>query len=439
MMHSSKATRARFVVIAFLCSLTFILYLDRVCISQAMNPIRKELNLNKTQMGYVAMAFTLAYGLFEVPTGHWGDRIGARAVLTRIAVWWSLFTALTAACFDLASLLVVRFLFGAGEAGALPNVARVIARWFPLAERGRVQGLVQTTMVLGGAAAPMVAAYIIEELGWRWAFVFFGLAGVAWASLFWIWFRDDPARHPAVNPVELDLIGAPGPAGQTHQEGIPWKAALGNRSVWLLGGIMVFGAFNSYVYLTWFPTYLQEGRGVGQIEAGWLSSLVLGGAAAGMLLGGFLADLVTRPGGNRLLRRRLLGSSGYALASAALVAGISCESPRLTALFAGLSLMALTATLSSWWSCVSEISGRHLGALFGLMNGMGVFGAMGSQYFFGAFPDWRLQQGVTGRAQWDPAFGVCVVVLLLAAGCWACYTSRSVVEERQEQEEAHPG
>jgi MFS family permease len=438
MLPSSQPTRGRFLVLAFLCALTFVLYLDRVCISQALVPIQAELDLTNTEMGYVLMAFTLAYGLCEVPTGHWGDRIGARAVLTRIAVWWSLFTALTAACTGLGSLLIVRFLFGAGEAGALPNVARIVARWFPLAERGRIQGLVQTTMVLGATVAPVVAAYIIRELSWRWAFILFGLVGVVWAGFFWAWFRDDPAQHPAVNAAELDLIGAAGPAGHTHRESIPWRAALSCPSVWLLGSIMTFGAFNSYVYLSWFPKYLQSGRDVEQIEAGWLASLVLGGAAIGMLWGGFLADVIVRRSGAPLRARRWLGSSAYVLAAGALVAGMLCDSPRLTALFAALSCLATTSTLSTWWSCVSEISGRHLGALFGLMNGMGVFGAMGSQFFFGAFADWRGGQGHRGRAQWDPAFGVCVVVLLMAAACWACYTHRVVQEEGQVNHATHP-
>jgi MFS family permease len=417
------------VVLALLCALTFVLYLDRVCISQALEPIRSELDLSHRQMSYVLMAFTLAYGLFQVPTGHWGDRIGARAVLTRMAVCWSIFTALTAACTGLVSLLVVRFLFGAGQAGALPNVARVIARWFPAAERGRIQGLVQTAMVLGATASPVLAAYIIETLGWRWAFVLFGLAGVAWAAVFWVWFRDDPGRHPRVNNAELELLGAAGPAGHSHREAIPWKAVLANPSIWVLGSIMTCSSFNSYVYLSWFSTYLQAGREVEQVEAGWLSGLVLGGAAAGMLAGGFLADAIVRPGGNPHRARRLLGSGGYVVAAGTLAAGLLFGSPRLTAVFAALSCLALTSTLSTWWSCVTEVSGRHLGALFGLMNGMGVFGAMGSQFFFGAFADWRGQQGYSGRQQWDPAFAVCVVALLMAAGCWACYTSRAVTAD----------
>jgi len=196
---TSRPTKIRFVVLVLLCSLAFVLYIDRVCISQAAVPIKEELGLSDTQMSFVFMAFTLAYGLFEVPTGHWGDRVGSRAVLTRISIWWSAFTALTAACNQFWTLLVVRFLFGAGEAGALPNMARVVARWFSTAERGRIQGLIQTSMLLGGAAAPAVAAWLIALLGWRGAFLVFGSLGIVWAAVFWLYFRDEPAHHWAIN------------------------------------------------------------------------------------------------------------------------------------------------------------------------------------------------------------------------------------------------
>src|SRR5262249_46435888 len=159
-------SRGRLVVLAFLCSLSFVLYLDRVCIAQAVAPIQREMNISNRGMALVLMAFTLAYGLFEVPVGHWGDRVGARRVLTRIVLWWSAFPAVTAVCWALGSLLVVRFVFGAGEAGAFPNVARVIRRWFPPSERGRVQGLFLTSSLLGGAVAPLVAASLIGVLGW---------------------------------------------------------------------------------------------------------------------------------------------------------------------------------------------------------------------------------------------------------------------------------
>ncbi len=132
----SRPTRARYTVLGFLCSLALVLYLDRVCIGQALPEIEADLGLTKGQSGYALGAFLIAYGLFEVPTGRWGDRFGSRGVLARIVIWWSLFTALTGAAGALWSLVAVRFLFGAGEAGAYPNVARIIARWFPVYERG---------------------------------------------------------------------------------------------------------------------------------------------------------------------------------------------------------------------------------------------------------------------------------------------------------------
>ncbi|MGL4551663.1 MAG: MFS transporter [Gemmataceae bacterium] len=425
-----RPSRARFTVLALLCALTFVLYLDRVCISQALTSIQKELKLNDLQGAYVLMSFQLAYGLFEVPAGHWGDRIGSRAVLTRIAVCWSFFTALTGACTGLYSLLAVRFLFGVGEAGALPNVARVVQQWFPAREQGRITGLVQTFMVLGGAVSPLVAAYIIDRMGWRWAFVLFGLTGVVWAAVFWWWFRDDPATHPAVNPAELDQIGRPGPGGHTHAEGIPWRAVLGNPSIGLLAAIMVCGAFNSYVYLSWFSTYLQKARAVDQVEAGQLSSMVLVGSAVGIFLGGFAADAFRWLGCDARVARRCLGAVAYCLAAGLLALGLRCESPRWMAVFAAFSVMAATSTLSTWWACVAEISGRHLGAIFGLVNGLGLFGAMGSQFFFGAFAQWRGDAGFTGRDQWDPAYLISITVLLTAAACWAVFISRPVEADR---------
>jgi len=425
--HGPRPSRARLTLLVLLCALAFVLYIDRVCIAQAVAPIQKELGLSNTEISYVLMAFTLAYGLFEVPTGRWGDRAGSRAVLTRIALWWSAFTALIAACAGFWSLLAVRFLFGAGEAGAYPNAARVVSRWFPAGERGRVQGLIQTAALVGGTAAPVAAAYLIGGLGWRMAFVIFGGLGVVWAAVFWLWFRDDPARHPGVNSGELALLGDR-PAGTATHEPIPWRLVADNRSIWTLGLIMVFAAFNSYLYFSWFPKYLQDARGVEPVEAGWLASLVLAGAAVGTLSGGVLDDRLRRRGAAH--RRRWLAAAAYALAAGLVGLGLVFDSPRAMAACASLSCLAAMSTMSGWWSCAIEISGRHVGALFGLMNGVGVFGAMGSQFFFGAFADWQKARGLAGRAQWDPAFAVYVVALLAAALCWASYVSRPVEEGR---------
>lgn len=412
-------TRARFAVLSVLCALSGILYLDRICISAALDSIQADLGLTNTEGSYVLMAFTVAYGLFEVPTGRWGDRIGARRVLTRIALWWSAFTALTGACAGLWTLVAVRFLFGAGEAGAFPNAARVLSRWFPDEERGRAQGLLLAASSIGGALAPFLAAVLIQGIGWRWTFAAFGALGAAWAAGFWWWFRDDPAAHPAVGPAELAHIGRRATSGDVHAA-IPWAAVARNRSIASLGLIMALSSFNSYIYFSWYPKYLKAGRQIGPTEAGLMASTVLAFAAVGILAGGVAVDRVTRRGGGPA-HWRPLGAGAFLAAATLLGGALWARDPWAAALLAALSCFAAQATQPLWWSCAIGISGRHVGALFGLMNAVGVFGALASQFLVGALADWLGARGASGRAQWDPIFFIDAVVLLGAGATWATF------------------
>src|SRR2546425_6806640 len=141
MLDPQRPTNVRYGVVAFASAVSIILYVDRVCISQSGTTIQKEFHLNKDQMGTVYSAFTLAYALFEIPGGWLGDRFGPRKILTRIAIWWSIFTAATGWAWNWMSLIVIRFLFGAGEAGCFPNIARAISIWLPPSERARAQSL----------------------------------------------------------------------------------------------------------------------------------------------------------------------------------------------------------------------------------------------------------------------------------------------------------
>jgi len=309
-------TRARRTVLALLCSMAFVLYLDRVCIGQAATAIQRDLGLSDTRMGFVFAAFTLAYGLFEIPAGRMGDRFGARRILIRIVVWWSLFTALTGASLGFLTLLATRFLFGAGEAGAYPNAARILARWFPARERGRAQALLVLGGLAGAAVAPAFASRLIEAIGWRWTFACFGAAGALWVLAFAARFRDDPARDPAVNALELQEIDAGSALGTEAVGPTPWRAALGHRTLWRLGGITVAVAFTLYFFYSWYPKYLQEACGASSTDAGLWASAVLAASAAGNFLGGFGADwCLRRP--SPLAWRRRLGAGSCALGVAA--------------------------------------------------------------------------------------------------------------------------
>src|SRR5882757_4144521 len=203
-----RAPAGRHKVLALAFCLAFITYLDRVCISVTAPAIMRDLSLTKVQMSFIFSSFTLAYALFEAPTGWWGDRVGPRRVLTRIVVWWSVFTAATASATGFRSLAALRFLFGMGEAGAWPNVAKALSRWFPSGERGTAQGIFFMGAHLGGGVTPVLVALLASRLHWRAVFVLFSLFGFAWAAVWRIWFRDDPAEHRAVSVAELAHIRA---------------------------------------------------------------------------------------------------------------------------------------------------------------------------------------------------------------------------------------
>src|SRR3984957_13419066 len=199
-----RSVRGR--VLGMTVMLAFLTYMDRVCISVTAPAMMRDLRLSPIQMGFAFSAFTAAYALFEIPTGWWADRIGSRKVLTRIVVWWSVFTGLTAVSWNFTSLVILRGLFGAGEAGAWPTVARALSRWFPARERGTAQGIFFMGAHLGGGIAPILVAAIAARIGWRATFPLLSVFGFVWAASWFPWYRDEPRDHASISPEELGWI-----------------------------------------------------------------------------------------------------------------------------------------------------------------------------------------------------------------------------------------
>ena len=231
-MIQPATSRVRFRVLGFCVALAAITYMDRIAIANMAKYISRDLSLSDTQMSYVFSAFTLAYGLFEIPTGWWGDRVGTRRVLMRIVTWWSTFTIATAFVFSFPSLLITRFLFGLGEAGAWPNAAKTFSKWIPVRERGTAQGIFFMGAHFGAAYSPLLIQYLLTFLDWRAVFVVFGCVGFVWAGLWFWWFRDDPADHPAVSPAERAyIIEGRGPEPSHSLTNVPWGLILRSRNV----------------------------------------------------------------------------------------------------------------------------------------------------------------------------------------------------------------
>ena len=376
-------TRGRFTVLRLTLALSIVTYLDRVAISSAAPAIRDELGLSLIQMGWVFSAFTFAYAAFEIPSGWLGDVIGPRKVLARIVLWWSAFTMLTGAAWNFASMFVARFLFGVGEAGAFPNISRSFASWFPTAERGNAHGVIFMGTRLGGALAPPLIVVLMGWLGWRPAFVVFGVLGVSGCAFWLTWFKDDPATHPAVNAAELETIRS----GQTQpaDQSFAWRQLLSANM--LLICLMYFCMpYTLYFNLTWLPTYLREVRGFTVQEAGVIAGIVLLSGALATWLGGRLTDVLVRRHGLRI--GRSLGAVTLPLSGVVLVAAALVDNRLVAAGLLALTLGIADLCVSACWSICHDVGGTRAGTVAGAMNTFGNIGGAISPLVVGYTVQW---------------------------------------------------
>jgi MFS family permease len=351
--------------------LAMVTYLDRVCISKLAPDIMRDLNLSLVQMGYVFSSFTLAYALFEIPTAWWADRQGTRRVLTRIVIWWSCFTMATAAAFNYVSLLILRFLFGAGEAGAWPCVARSFSRWIPARERGTVQGIFFAGAHLAGGLTPLVVVMLQPYLPWRAIFVCFGLVGFVWAAAWHIWFRDDPTEHHAVNAAELEKIVAERPPDSPHVEGWAyWGRLMRSPSILALCVMYASNSSMSFFCITWLPTYLQERHGFDATTLGFFSGLPLLVSVPSDLFGGVVTDKLAARYGLRIGRCGL-GAVAYVISGIALFVAAASPTPVVAAVMIALATASAMFTLGAAWSICIEIGRNHAGVVGATMNTAG--------------------------------------------------------------------
>jgi MFS family permease len=377
-----SSRRSRRTLLQFAFAISFITHLDRVAISAAAPAIRGDLGLSAVQMGWVFSAFTLAYAAFEIPSGRLGDVLGPRKVLTRIIIWWSAFTALTGVAWNFTSLLVMRFLFGVGEAGAYPNLSRSFSRWFPVRERGMAHGVVFMASRVGGALAPPLVAVTTLYFGWRVAFWVFGIVGVVLSVFWWRWFRDDPAAHPTTEPAEVADIQEGVSTGQTM---LPWRSLL-SFNLLIVGLMYACVIYGLYFYLSWLPTYFAEARGFTPTQAASLAGLVLLTGGAATIVGGWVTDRLVRTSGLRV--GRSIGVVALPLGGLCLIGASQTASPIVAALcFAGAAA-AGDICLSPSWAICHDIGGQGAGTVTGYMNTFGNIGGAISPLVVGYTLEW---------------------------------------------------
>ncbi|CAG4995139.1 putative sulfoacetate transporter SauU [Dyadobacter sp. CECT 9275] len=372
--------KKRYQVLFALSLLSVITFLDRVAISVAGPKIMTDLDLSKEQLGWILGIFALAYCAFEIPTGLLGDRLGAKKVLIRVVLWWSVFTVFTGFATGFGMLLIIRFLFGAGEAGAYPNTAIVLSKWFPVLERGRAQAWIWSASRMGGALTPFLVIPIQTHFGWRASFLFLGVLGILWVVFWKYWFKEQPSEMKGISEKELSEITSHRNQPEAHPR-FSWTI-FRNRNLLLLMAMYYCYASGAFFFQAWLPTYLQKGRGLNDGDMSFITSFSFVLGALGCLSGGYVCDYLVKRMGPRWGRASValtgLGLSGLFMLISVFITDNGVATVLLSA---GLGLMDFTIPAS--WSTAMDIGGKNSGFISGAMNTAGQVGSTMNTIGFG--------------------------------------------------------
>jgi MFS family permease len=422
---------------------------------RAQESVQSDLAISKEQMGLVFSAFLLGYALFEIPGGWLGDRWGSRLVITGIVLWWSVFTALSglAPAHDRQAdspvlfgvllpafmngfvlLLLIRFLFGLGEAGAYPNLARVVGGWFPFGERALAQGGIWMSARLGGAVAPFVFGRLMTWLGWREAFWILGAIGILWAVAFAWWFRNTPEDKASCNDAERALIRS-GPysfkadQAKTAHAFPPWQSLVYNPNIWAMCVASAGVSFGWYFYPTWQPEYLKDQFGIEFKNSEIITGLPFFFGAIGSLLGGGLSDRLVRKTGSRRWGRSALGLFGFLGAGTCVLATgwVTREYWWLAIVLLCLAFFINDLAIPVIWAVCTDIGGRYAGTVAGTMNMAGGVGSVLCPYLI---PNLR----ETYHFSWATVFAVLAGGWYIAGLAWLRIDATETIEPAKEQD-----
>ncbi len=375
------------VILTMLVILGMVTFLDRINISVAGSSIMHDLQLSPSEWGWVQSAFILSYGLMQIPMGALGDRFGHRKILSLIVLWWSLFTAFTGLAGGLASLLVIRFMFGIGEAGSSPCSTGVISRWFEKHEVGKAQGYVWAASRMGGALTPFVVIPVMVTVGWRSAFYLLGALGIVWAIVWWLFYRDTGVAgacdtSDTSSTSVTSVTSSTSSTSSTTAGGLRWSAVLCNGQFWLLCGMYFFYAFGSWFFFSWFPTFMELGRGFDKTELTYAVAVPFIMSMMGNIAGGHLTDKLTHRYGIKI-GRKALGSSSLAISAVCMFLAAFIPGKMAVFVFLSLCFGIFDLMLPSAWALCIDLGKQQAGTLSGAMNTAGNIGGFCCGILFG--------------------------------------------------------
>jgi sugar phosphate permease len=408
-----RPTPVRWIIFGLACAVSWLLYLQRYSWGIIKPDFRRDNpEFTDVDIGWLDSAFLATYALGQVPGGLAGDLFGARSILGAMILVWSIACAGVALTTGFWRVAGVRAVFGLAQAGGYPIISKMTRNWFPFAIRTSVQGVVAAMGRIGGACSSVIIATLLMGvfgLHWTTALCILAAPGVILAVAFWALVRDSPRLHPWSNEAERALIESGTSTGATGQ---PLKLRLDAGSTLNLGMLLVYAfasTFQDQLYVLWIPSFLVEARGMDRGEMGLFTPLPLIGGAIGGILGGILNDTLIRAWGNRKWARRAVGFTGKLIAACLIVVTFQVSDGRLAMVMLLVARVFGDWSLPTQWGATTDMGGRAVAPLFGLVNMVGAVGG------FAAGPILGYLKQLYG---WDGLFYGAALMCLVAALTW---------------------
>jgi MFS family permease len=416
-------TSVRHLVIAALAGGTILAYLFRVCISPAGTTIQQNLTIDDIEMGGIYSAFFLGYFWFQIPGGWFGNKVGARAWLSILCLIWVAATFVTARADSADSIYYARVVLGLAQAGFFPVVIMAIREWFPAESRGFASSVITACMSVGAMIATAATTRLLKVFGWRDTFLIYAGLGVAWSLFFLIWYRNSPWQHQWVNDAEKKLISSNSEVVQeadskSHIYISTYHAFIAlsiSPGMWFLCAQTFFQSFSYALFITWYPAYLEKGRGLSVTQAGDAATANLFMEVIGSILGGILIDRIFRKTGSKWKSRSLMPAMTLAVCSI-LTAAASFfidPLPAIILVSAGMFFTGLGKT--GKWACTIDLASGHTALCFAIMNMAGNVGAWLSPKVVGDMFKKLTENG----GDWNQFLYLIAFIQLAGAAC--CY------------------
>ena len=454
---------ARGTLSAWLCSGAVIAYLCRNSLSVAEKTIRLDLEISEETMGFIMGSFFWSYALFQIPGGLLGKKFGSRIWLPVFSAGSALATMLFGMATGTVGLLSARVGIGVAQAGLFPCSTIAITKWFPSGERGLASGLLGAAMSVGGAIGAGLTGELLELTSWRWTLTLYSIPGLIWAVGFRHWFRETPTEHRRANQAECDYIAERSPSKSTaklegggvadvavagglcetdesraaakaatspnEESSLAWLKLLLYASFWMICGQQFFRAAGAAFFQSWFPTYLQETRGVSTADSGWLASLQLVATVVGSILAGGVSDFVYRKTHRLTLARSGLAGSALFVCSLLVFSAWYVQDARMATLVISAGAFCAAVAGPCAYASTMDLGGRNVSLVFSWMNMLGNFGAglviWGVPHFRKLVDETPALINVCGGNSWNAVLILFGTMFLLSASCWAMLRIRA--------------